>query len=226
LEPVALNASSPPAAARGRFITIEGGEGAGKSTQLDLLVRALERAGIAAQRAREPGGSEGAEAIRRLLLEGADERWDEIAETLLFYAARREHVTRLIQPTLDRGIWVVCDRFADSTIAYQGYGRGLPMADLQALHRFALGDFAPDLTLILDLPVAEGLARAARRSGSADRFERLDAEFHERLRQGFQQIAATDPQRCVVIDASGDVDNVHRSALAAVAARLEARLAP
>jgi dTMP kinase len=226
LEPVALNASSHPAAARGRFITIEGGEGAGKSTQLDLLVRALERAGIAAQRTREPGGSEGAEAIRRLLLEGAAERWDAIAETLLFYAARREHVTRLIQPTLDRGIWVVCDRFADSTIAYQGYGRGLPMADLQALHRFALGDFAPDLTLILDLPVAEGLARAARRSGSADRFERLDAAFHERLRQGFQQIAATDPQRCVVIDASGDVDNVHRSALAAVAARLEARLAP
>ena len=213
-------------AARGRFITIEGGEGAGKSTQLDLLVRALERAGIAAQRTREPGGSEGAEAIRRLLLEGADERWDAIAETLLFYAARREHVTRLIQPTLDRGIWVVCDRFADSTIAYQGYGRGLPMAELQALHRFALGDFAPDLTLILDLPAAEGLARAAKRSGSADRFERLDTAFHERLRQGFQQIAATDPQRCVVIDASGDVDNVHRSALAAVAARLEARLAP
>jgi len=211
---------------RGRFITIEGGEGAGKSTQLDLLVRALERAGIAAQRTREPGGSEGAEAIRRLLLEGADERWDAIAETLLFYAARREHVTRLIQPALNRGIWVVCDRFADSTIAYQGYGRGLPMAELQALHRFALGDFAPDLTLILDLPVAEGLARVAKRSGGADRFERLDTAFHERLRQGFQQIAATDPQRCVVIDASGDVDNVHRSALAAVAARLEARLAP
>jgi len=211
---------------RGRFITIEGGEGAGKSTQLDLLVRALERAGIAAQRTREPGGSEGAEAIRRLLLEGADERWDAIAETLLFYAARREHVTRLIQPALNRGIWVVCDRFADSTIAYQGYGRGLPMAELQALHRFALGDFAPDLTLILDLPAAEGLARAAKRSGSADRFERLDTAFHERLRQGFQQIAATDPQRCVVIDASGDVDSVHQEVLAAVAARLEARLAP
>ena len=154
-------------AARGRFVTIEGGEGAGKSTQLDLLVAALGHAGIAAQRTREPGGSEGAEAIRRLLLEGADERWDAIAETLLFYAARREHVTRLITPALDRGIWVVCDRFADSTIAYQGYGRGLPLAELQALHRFALGDFAPDLTLILDLPVDEGLARAATRSGSA-----------------------------------------------------------
>jgi dTMP kinase len=207
-------------AARGRFITIEGGEGAGKSTQVDLLVAALDRAGIAAQRTREPGGSEGAEAIRRLLLEGADERWDAIAETLLFYAARREHVTRLITPALDRGVWVVCDRFADSTIAYQGYGRGLPLAELQALHRFALGDFAPDLTLILDLPVAEGLARAARRLGNADRFERLDQSFHERLRQGFHQIAAADPQRCVVIDASGDVETVHRAVLGAVVERL------
>jgi dTMP kinase len=207
-------------AARGRFITIEGGEGAGKSTQVDLLVAALDRAGIAAQRTREPGGSEGAEAIRRLLLEGADERWDAIAETLLFYAARREHVTRLITPALDRGVWVVCDRFADSTIAYQGYGRGLPLAELQALHSFALGDFAPDVTLILDLPVAEGLTRAARRSGNTDRFERLDHAFHERLRQGFHQIAAADPQRCVVIDASGDVENVHRAVLGAIVERL------
>jgi dTMP kinase len=207
-------------AARGRFITIEGGEGAGKSTQVDLLVAALDRAGIAAQRTREPGGSEGAEAIRRLLLEGADERWDAIAETLLFYAARREHVTRLITPALDRGVWVVCDRFADSTIAYQGYGRGLPLAELQALHSFALGDFAPDVTLILDLPVAEGLTRAARRSGNTDRFERLDHAFHERLRQGFHQIAAADPQRCVVIDASGDVENVHRAVLGTVVERL------
>jgi len=144
---------------------------------------------------------------------------------LLFYAARREHVTRLIAPALDRGTWVVCDRFADSTIAYQGYGRGLPFGELQALHRFALGDFAPDLTLILDLPVAEGLARAARRS-NADRFERLDQAFHERLRQGFQQIAAADPQRCVVIDASGAAESVHRAVLAAVAERLGVALSP
>jgi dTMP kinase len=181
---------------------------------------ALAHAGIAAQRTREPGGSEGAEAIRRLVLEGAEERWDATAETLLFYAARREHVTRLIRPTLDRGTWIVCDRFADSTIAYQGYGRGLPLAELQALHRFALGDFAPDLTLILDLPVAEGLARASKRSGGGDRFERLDAAFHKRLRHGFQQIAAAEPQRCVVIDASGDVEIVHRAVLQAVAKRL------
>ena len=181
---------------------------------------ALTRAGIPARRTREPGGSAGAEAIRRLLLDGADERWDAVGETLLFYAARRDHVTRRIKPALDQGSWVVCDRFADSTLAYQGYGRGLPLAELQALHRFALGDFAPDLTLILDLPVEAGLARAARRSGDADRFERLDRAFHERMRDGFRQIAAAEPQRCVLIDAVGEVENVHRAVLAAVAARL------
>jgi dTMP kinase len=187
-------------------------------------VAALARAGIAVERTREPGGSAGAEAIRRLLLDGDNERWDAVGEVLLFYAARRDHVTRLIRPALDRGVWVVCDRFADSTLAYQGYGRGLPLADLRALHRFALGDFAPDLTLILDLPVAEGLARAARRSGDADRFERLDAAFHERLRQGFRAIADDNPARCVVIDAAGDVELVHRTIVAAVRRRLGAPL--
>jgi len=186
---------------------------------------ALAHAGIAATRTREPGGSEGAEAIRRLLLEGADERWDAVAEALLLYAARRDHVARLIRPALDRGRWVVCDRFADSTLAYQGYGRGLPLADLSALHGFALGDFAPDLTLILDLPVAEGLARAARRSRLGDRFERLDLAFHERLRQGFRDIAADNPGRCVIIDAAGERDSVHRAVLAAIAGRLAVALA-
>jgi dTMP kinase len=179
----------------------------------------MARAGIAVERTREPGGSAGAEAIRRLLLEGASERWDAVGEALLFYAARRDHVVNLIEPALERGSWVVCDRFADSTMAYQGHARGLPLADLDALHRFTLGDFTPDLTLILDLPVAEGLARAARRSGDADRFERLDPEFHERLRQGFHRIAADNPERCVVIDAAGDQGSVHRAVLAAVAAR-------
>jgi dTMP kinase len=180
----------------------------------------LERAGIPLERTREPGGSAGAEAIRTLLLEGASERWDAVSEVLLFYAARRDHVEKLIRPALDRGVWVICDRFTDSTIAYQGYGRGLPIDDLRALHRFVLGDFAPDLTLILDLPVSEGLARAARRAASADRFERLDEPFHERLREGFRNIAAAEPQRCVLIDAAGDPDSVHRAALAAVSARL------
>lgn len=205
---------------------MEGGEGAGKSTQVDLLVAALMGAGIVVERTREPGGSEGGEAIRRLLLDGATERWDAVGEALLLNAARRDHVVRLIEPALAQDRWVVCDRFADSTLAYQGYGRGLPLADLVALHRFALGDFAPDLTLILDLPVEEGLARAARRSADADRFERLDAAFHERLRQGFRQIVADHPERCVLIDAAGDQDSVHRAVIAAVAARLGVALTP
>jgi dTMP kinase len=206
--------------ARGRFITIEGGEGAGKTTQAVLLVAALARAGIAARATREPGGSAGAEAIRRLLLEGEGERWDAVGEALLLVAARRDHVTRLIEPALAHGMWVVSDRFADSTLAYQGYGRDLALDDLAALHRFALGAFVPDLTLILDLPVEIGLARAAARPAAADRFERLDHAFHERLRQGFRRIAAEESARCVLIDATSDPQTVHRAALDVVEQRL------
>jgi dTMP kinase len=204
---------------RGGFISIEGGEGAGKSTQVGLLVSALDRAGIAVKATREPGGSPGAEAIRRLLLEGEGERWDAISEALLLVAARRDHVAGVIAPALAEGVWVVSDRFADSMMAYQGYGKGLGLQDLAALHRFALGDFAPDLTVILDLPVETGLARAAARS-PADRFERLDREFHEKLRQGFRQIAADSPARCILIDAAGDPQTVHRAVVAAVEQRL------
>jgi len=209
----------------GRFITLEGGEGAGKSTQLGLLMAALDRAGIVARRTREPGGSPGAEAIRRLLLEGGDERWDAIGEAFLLCAARRDHVATVIRPALAAGEWVVCDRFADSTMAYQGYGKGVPLAELATLQRLTLGDFAPDLTLILDLPVEAGLARAAARKGQADRFERLNHGFHERLRHGFLEIAAYEPERCAVIDAAGDVDTVRRAMLAAIDARLGVNLA-
>jgi len=207
-------------------LTLEGGEGAGKSTQTGLLVAALAGAGIAAERTREPGGSRGAEDIRGLLLEGDRERWDAVSEALLLYAARRDHVVRLIRPALAAGTWMVADRFADSTLAYQGYGRGLPLADLRALHRFALGDFRPDMTVILDLPVEEGFARIGRRALLGDRFERLDRDFHQRLRDGFLAIAGRDPARCVVIDATPDRDSVHRAILAAVGARLGIALAP
>jgi dTMP kinase len=204
----------------GRFITIEGGEGAGKTTQVGLLVAALERARIPARATREPGGSPGGEAIRQLLLEGDADRWDAVGEALLLVAARSDHVARLIAPSLAQGIWVVSDRFADSTLAYQGYGRGLALEDLATLHRIALGGFTADLTVILDLPAEIGLARAAARAGVDDRFERLDQAFHERLRQGFRQIAAHDSVRCVLIDGSSGPQTVHQAVLAAVEQRL------
>ena len=209
----------------GRFIAIEGGEGAGKTTQVGLLAAALRRAGIRAQTTREPGGPPGAEAIRRLLLEGDNSRWDAVSEALLLVAARYDHVTRLIAPALAEGAWVVSDRFADSTLAYQGYGKGLALEELAILHRIALGDFAPDLTVILDLPVELGLARAAARSAS-DRFERLDREFHERVHRGFRQIAADNRRRCVLIDASGDAQAVHRAVRAVVTERMGVEFAP
>jgi dTMP kinase len=219
-----LSGAGSATGARGRFITFEGGEGTGKSTQVEALVAVLERSGIPALRTREPGGSAGGEAIRELLINGADERWDSLTEVLLLNAARRDHVTRLIRPALERGLWVVCDRFLDSTIAYQGYGRGVAVAELMTAHRLAVGDFLPDLTLILDLPVAEGLARAARRGVGNDRFERLDRAFHERLRAGFREIAAEHPWRCVLIDADGEIESVARTAAAAVRQRLGVRL--
>ncbi|HUK00037.1 MAG TPA: dTMP kinase [Stellaceae bacterium] len=209
---------------RGRFITFEGGEGAGKSTQLRRLVEKLQAAGITALATREPGGAPGAEEIRKLLVEGEPERWDPVSEALLMVAARRVHLTATIGPALARGEWVVSDRFADSTIAYQGSAGGVKREELEALHRLIAGDFAPDLTLILDLPVAEGLARAKLRSGSETRFERKDRAFHEKLRQGFLEIARREPQRCVVIDAVQGVDAVHEAVLAAVRERLKVKI--
>ncbi len=179
--------------ARGRFITIEGGEGGGKSTQIKRLARALETAGLAIVTTREPGGAPGAEQIRALLVQGAPDRWDPMTEVLLFAAARREHVARTIEPALTVGRWVISDRFADSTMAYQGYGRGIDRAALEALRRLAVGTLVPDLTLILDLPVETGLARARARAGAEQRFEAMDIAFHERLRQGFLAIAAAEP---------------------------------
>jgi dTMP kinase len=184
----------------------------------------LDGAGIAARRTREPGGSPGAEAIRELLLGGVNDRWDAWSEVFLFCAARRDHVATVIEPALARGEWVVCDRFADSTLAYQGYGRGLPLAGLLQLQRLTLGPLTPDLTLILDLPVETGFARIAARPGSADRFERLDRDFHERLRQGFLDTAAKEPGRCAVVDASGEVEAVHAVMLGAISARLGVNL--
>ena len=169
----------------GRFITLEGGEGAGKSTQLQRLKGWLEARGRKVVGTREPGGSPGAEMIRKLLVEGPTERWDGTTEALLHFAARHEHLRSTVWPALEHGEWVLSDRFADSTVAYQGYGHGLDGAVFEQLYQIAVGDFRPDLTLILDLPIEQGLARAGRRRGTETRYESLPREFHARVRQGF-----------------------------------------
>jgi len=205
---------------RGKFISLEGGEGAGKSTQARLLRTALESRGHAAVLTREPGGSPGAEEIRQLLVHGEPERWTPLAETLLFLAARADHVARVIEPALAAGKWVVSDRFADSTFVYQGIARGLGIDAVRRLQQAALGDFAPDLTIILDVDPRAGLARAGGRGEAENRFERFDGGFHARLRDGFLAIAAREPERCVVVDGSGGVDAIATDVWRAVTERL------
>ena len=204
---------------RGRFITLEGGEGAGKSTQARLLEEALRAEGRRVLRTREPGGAAGAEAIRGVLLGHGP--WDGVAECMLHFAARREHVVRTIRPALEAGDWVVCDRFADSTMAYQVFGQGVPHAVFDALAGVALEGLRPDLTLVLDIGPAEGLARAAAR-GETNRYEALDPEFHERVRAGFRAIAAAEPERCVVVDATAAPEGVATEILRVVRSRLGA----
>lgn len=201
---------------RGRFITFEGGEGAGKSTQVALLVDWLRDRGLPVLRTREPGGSPGAESIRDLVLNGPPERWSPTTELLLMYAARADHLERTIRPALAAGSWVVCDRFADSSRAYQGFAGGIDTAFIEQLDTAVVGRDQPDLTLVFDLPVEVGLARALERGGGESRFESKGAAFHQKLREGFACVVADHPDRCRVIDATGDVDAVFARVRAAV----------
>ena len=206
---------------RGRFITLEGGEGTGKSTQVRRLAALLEQHGIKALTTREPGGSPGAEQIRKLVVEGDGGRWNPITETLLVYAARADHVARTIGPALARGEWVISDRFNDSTYAYQGAGRGVERETIRRIDAAVLDDFKSDLTLILDLPVEVGLARAGARGGTETRFESLGIDFHERMRKSFLDIARRSPERCKVVDASGTEDAVAAAIWDAVKTRFD-----
>ena len=203
---------------RGRFITLEGGEGAGKSTQLVRLAAALENCGLDVVTTREPGGTEGAESIRRLLLEGGQDRWNAPCEALLFAAARGDHVAKLIEPALARGTWVLCDRFVDSTRAYQGGGGGMADADIMALHRVGSGGLLPDRTLLLTIPAAAAAARLAARDGSRpDRMGAKPGDYHARLAERFAALAAEAPERWRIIDASASVEVVTGALVAAVA---------
>ncbi|KJE34692.1 thymidylate kinase [Thalassospira sp. HJ] len=208
----------------GLFISFEGGEGSGKSTQIRRLEKWFRDQGKDVVVTREPGGSPGAEEIRNLLLTGDPGRWDAVTEALLMFASRRDHVERTIRPALNDGKVVLCDRFADSSVAYQGYGHGLGAEYIRNLWKLAIGDFKPDLTLIFDLPIELGLERAGARfanvSAAEDRFERMGLEFHQRLRDGFREIASDEAERCTVIDASGDVEAVSARVIAAVQSRI------
>ncbi len=208
-------------ASRGRFITLEGGEGTGKSTQVRLLAVRLRTAGLGVVETREPGGSPGAEAVRHVLLSGAAEALGPQTEALLFAAARADHVDHRIVPALTAGRHVVCDRFTDATRVYQGALGRVPVPLLEALERLVTGAARPDLTLVLDVPPDIGLARAtARNAGGADRFEREGAQYHASVRNAFLELAAADPSRCAVVDASGSVEEVSDRIAAVVAQRL------
>ena len=205
---------------KGRFITFEGGEGTGKSTQVARLVDRLRARDLEVLQTREPGGSDGAEEIRNLALNGEAGRWSAMTETLLMFAARSDHLERTVRPALEAGRWVVCDRFADSSRAYQGAGGGVPADFIETLDAAVVGGTQPDLTLVFDLSVEVGLQRAFGRGLFETRFESKGLAFHERLRQGFREIAAAHPERCVLVDADGDLEAVAARVWTAVEERL------
>jgi dTMP kinase len=213
-----------PVKARGRFITLEGGEGAGKSAQTRRLAARLSALGHDIVATREPGGTPHAERLRQLILSGGLRHLGPEAEAIAFAAARIDHVDELIRPALARGAWVISDRFADSTRAYQGAAGKLGPAFVERLERIAVGDARPDLTLILDIDPEQGLARAARRAGAMDRFEQEGLEFHQTLRRAFLAIAEGEPERCAVIAAGRDEETVAKAIWAEVSRRLAAFL--
>src|SRR5215470_704410 len=213
---------------RGRFITFEGGEGSGKSTQTMLLAQRLKSLAIGVVVTREPGGWLGAEVIRHVLLSGAAKPLGPDAEAILFAAARSDHMQSTIEPALEQGRWVICDRFFDSTRVYQGALGKVDQRLIRGLERITLGDIKPDLTFILDVPAQIGLARASERRGGlqADRFEQEALEFHEKLGDAYRNIAASEPQRCVLIDAQGPQERIAEHIWAVVNEKLDPTRAP
>ncbi|MGM0422444.1 MAG: dTMP kinase [Pseudomonadota bacterium] len=202
---------------RGLFITLEGGEGTGKSTQIKKLHAALQEKGIDCIVTREPGGTAEAEKIRNLLVQRDGGNWDPLSEALLLFAARREHLVNCIWPALEKGQWVISDRFVDSSRVYQGYGLGVHASIIEGLYYMVAEGFEPDLTFVFDIPPEIGLQRSSRQldmtidesESTEDRYERIGLEFHQRLREGYLKIAETDPERCVILDAVQDIEAIH-----------------
>lgn len=207
----------------GQFITFEGGEGAGKTTQAKMLADALEAVGVETILTREPGGTFGAESIRKLVLEGTDDRWSGMTELLLMYAARIDHVEKLIKPALERGAWVISDRFSDSSLAYQGYARDLGPDRVREVHNAVMDGFGPDLTLVFDMDVYLSMKRVETRAEREDenltRFDKAGQAFHATIRDAFLDIAKTEPDRVTVVDADGSRQSVHARILNAISAK-------
>lgn len=209
---------------RGKFITFEGGEGAGKTTQIQRLAERLSGSGIEVTTTREPGGSPGAEQIRALLVNGDAERWSATTEALLHFAARRDHLEKTVIPALEAGRWVLCDRFVDSTMAYQGYGHGLGRDLIERLQTLVVEELLPDLTVIMDIDPEDGLQRAGRRAGGEDRYESMELAFHRRLREGFLDIAKRAPARCALVPAQETIEAIEARILDLVRERLKLEL--
>jgi dTMP kinase len=213
--------------AKGVFITLEGGEGTGKSTQVKMLGAALSAAGIDAVMTREPGGTDQAERIRNLMIQRDAGNFDPLTEAMLMMSARREHLVNKIWPSMDQGKWVVSDRFVDSTRAFQGYGMGLDQGLIDRIYAMIAGDFQPDLTFVFDIDAEKGLSRslkqlavtADKNESTEDRYERMGVPFHNRLRQGFLEIAKRFPDRCVIIDAAQDIATIHGQILKTIETR-------
>lgn len=213
---------------KGVFITLEGGEGTGKSTQVKMLGAALSAAGVGAVLTREPGGTDQAERIRNLLIQRDAGNFDPLTEAMLMMSARREHLVNKIWPSMKQGKWVVSDRFADSTRAFQGYGMGLDQGLIDRIYEMIAGEFQPDLTFVFDIDAEKGLSRSLKQlaitsdvnESTEDRYERMGLPFHNRLRQGFLDIAKRFPDRCVIIDASQDIATIHGQILKIIETRL------
>lgn len=206
------------------FITFEGGEGCGKTTQIKMLVKTLETAGAQVVHTHEPGGSPEGKTLRSMLVEGDPDRWDGLSELLLYSTERNEHLRQVIMPSLAAGKWVVSDRFADSTRVYQS-NRGVPVETVQRVNDLVVGNRWPQLTLLLDIPVEVGLKRSLAINTHENRFESLGTEFHEKIRQGYLDIAKEHSDRCVIIDASGTIEEVHTAILDAVVSYLKEKAA-
>lgn len=204
----------------GQFITLEGGEGAGKTTQAAYIKEFLQSRGQRVLLTREPGGSLGAELIRGLLVDRAAYSWDALTEYLLFTAARRDHILKTIKPALEEGTWVVCDRFYDSSIVYQGYAKHVSLEVLTAIYNFISEGITPNLTLILDIAPEMGLMRAHKRSNYEDRFEQMSLQFHKQVRKGFLEIAKDHPERCIIVNAEEEESQIRDTIIKVIQSHL------